>query len=153
MKWLFSCVRGSLHILGKIANNRNTALTEAQRFWYYRMLLRTDTMTLNEIFKNHGSEYKGRDEAQLHVAQALAQSQASIREGAKVETYQKLMNLLMQLRRICDHPYILNGCLPEPYAIGEHIVATSSKLIFLDKLLADLLPKGERVLIFSQWTS
>jgi hypothetical protein len=36
-----------------------------------------------------------------------------------------------------------------PYTIGEHVVASSSKLILLDKLLADLLPKGERVLIFS----
>jgi len=36
-----------------------------------------------------------------------------------------------------------------PYAIGEHIVASSSKLIVIDKILSDILPKGERVLIFS----
>lgn len=38
---------------------------------------------------------------------------------------------------------------PSPYIIGEHIVASSSKLIVIDKLLADILPKGGRVLIFS----
>jgi SWI/SNF-related matrix-associated actin-dependent regulator of chromatin subfamily A member 5 len=108
-------------------------------------------MTLQEIFKTHTSAYKGRDEAQQQVAQALSLSAA--REGTSVENYKRLMNLLMQLRRLCDHPYVLNGCLPEPYNIGEHIVAASSKLIFLDKLLGDLLPKGERVLVFSQWTS
>jgi SWI/SNF-related matrix-associated actin-dependent regulator of chromatin subfamily A member 5 len=108
---------------------------------------------LKEIFKDQSSTYKGRDDAQEQVAQALKQSASSFRQGAKVESYQKLMNLLIQLRRICDHPYILNGCLPDPYEIGEHIVASSSKLIFLDKLLGELLPKGERVIIFSQWTS
>ena len=63
------------------------------------------------------------------------------------------MNLLMQLRKVCDHPYLLPNAEPEPYAIGEHLVASSSKLMLLDKLLADILPKGERVLIFSQWTN
>jgi hypothetical protein len=38
---------------------------------------------------------------------------------------------------------------PEPYSIGEHIVASSSKLVAIDKILGDILPKGERVLIFS----
>lgn len=63
------------------------------------------------------------------------------------------MNLLMQLQKVCDHPYLLPNAEPEPYGIGEHLVVSSSKLMLLDKLLADILPKGERVLIFSQWTN
>ena len=77
------------------------------------------------------------------------------------------MNLLIQLRQICDQyatpifnvfwsdadyyisPYLLPNAEPSPYALGEHVPAASSKLVFLDKLLADILPKGERVLIFS----
>jgi SWI/SNF-related matrix-associated actin-dependent regulator of chromatin subfamily A member 5 len=39
--------------------------------------------------------------------------------------------------------------LPDPFVNGEHIVAASSKLIIIDKLLADILPKGEQILIFS----
>jgi SWI/SNF-related matrix-associated actin-dependent regulator of chromatin subfamily A member 5 len=42
--------------------------------------------------------------------------------------------------------------MPEDYEIGEHIVAASSKLLAIDKILAEVLPKGQRVLIFSQWT-
>lgn len=38
---------------------------------------------------------------------------------------------------------------PSPYVIGEHVVTASSRLIVIDKLLADILPKGERVLIFA----
>jgi hypothetical protein len=39
--------------------------------------------------------------------------------------------------------------MPEPYQLGEHIIASSSKLIVIDKLLSEILPNGERVLIFS----
>jgi hypothetical protein len=46
-------------------------------------------------------------------------------------------------------PYLLPDAEPEPYAVGEHLVVASSKLIVIDKLLADVLPKGECVLIFS----
>jgi hypothetical protein len=46
-------------------------------------------------------------------------------------------------------PYLLRDAMPESYDLGEHIIASSSKLIAIDKLLADILPTGERVLIFS----
>lgn len=46
-------------------------------------------------------------------------------------------------------PYLIADAEPDPYFNGEHVVASSSKLIVVDKLLADILPKGERVLIFS----
>ena len=77
------------------------------------------------------------------------------------------MNLLLQLRMVCDQyvpgsmrfsfgvgrprfsPYMLQDAEPSPYTIGEHLVASSSKLIVIDKILKDILPKGERVLIFS----
>ena len=48
---------------------------------------------------------------------------------------------------------MLPNAPPEPYSLGEHIVAASSKLVVIDKLLADILPKGERVLIFSVRTA
>ena len=32
----------------------------------------------------------------------------------------------------------------EPFEVAEHLVAASSKLVLLDKLLADILPKGEK---------
>jgi hypothetical protein len=46
-------------------------------------------------------------------------------------------------------PYLLPNAEPTPYSAGEHIITASSKMIAIDKLLADILPKGERVLIFS----
>jgi SWI/SNF-related matrix-associated actin-dependent regulator of chromatin subfamily A member 5 len=59
---------------------------------------------------------------------------------------------LIQLRKVCDHPYLLPGAEAEPFEIAEHIVQASSKLVVLDKLLASIIPQGEKVLIFSQFT-
>jgi len=61
-------------------------------------------------------------------------------------------NSLIQLRKVCDHPYLLPGAEAEPFEIAEHIVQASSKLVVLDKLLASIIPQGEKVLIFSQFT-
>ncbi|KAH9411453.1 SNF2 protein [Ordospora pajunii] len=61
-----------------------------------------------------------------------------------------LMNVVMQLRKCCNHPYLFPGAEPEPYTNGEHIVENSGKMQLLDKLLSSLASKESRVLIFSQ---
>jgi len=64
-----------------------------------------------------------------------------------------LLNLVMQLRKCCNHPYLFPGVedrsLPP---LGEHLVETCGKLRLLDKLLARLKERGHRVLVFSQMT-
>ncbi|XP_077000970.1 SWI/SNF-related matrix-associated actin-dependent regulator of chromatin subfamily A member 1 isoform X3 [Tamandua tetradactyla] len=65
----------------------------------------------------------------------------------------RLLNILMQLRKCCNHPYLFDGAEPgPPYTTDEHIVSNSGKMIVLDKLLAKLKEQGSRVLIFSQMT-
>ncbi|KAF8891043.1 hypothetical protein BD779DRAFT_1515920 [Infundibulicybe gibba] len=73
-------------------------------------------------------------------------------EESKTIKAKQFMNLLMQLRRVCNHLYLSTNAEPNPYHLGEHIVAASSKLIAIDQILADILPKGGRVLILSLWT-
>lgn len=63
--------------------------------------------------------------------------------------WKKLQNLLMQLRKVCDHPYLMPEI--EPDDISSTVIPVSSKFVFLDKLLDEVLPKNERVLIFSQF--
>ncbi|XP_032974441.1 probable global transcription activator SNF2L1 isoform X8 [Rhinolophus ferrumequinum] len=65
----------------------------------------------------------------------------------------RLLNILMQLRKCCNHPYLFDGAEPgPPYTTDEHIVNNSGKMVVLDKLLAKLKEQGSRVLIFSQMT-
>ncbi|KNC46418.1 SNF2 family DNA-dependent ATPase [Thecamonas trahens ATCC 50062] len=59
-------------------------------------------------------------------------------------------NVVMQLRKACNHPYLFEGAEPEPFEEGEHLVENAAKLTLLDKLLQALKPRGHRVLVFSQ---
>jgi SNF2 family DNA or RNA helicase len=70
-------------------------------------------------------------------------------KGAQVS----LMNVAVQLRKCCNHPFLLEGV--EDTSLGyresmEQLVQASGKLVLLDKLLPKLKAGGHRVLVFSQ---
>lgn len=65
----------------------------------------------------------------------------------------RLLNILMQLRKCCNHPYLFDGAEPgPPYTTDKHLVDNCGKMVILDKLLSKLQASGSRVLIFSQMT-
>jgi len=65
----------------------------------------------------------------------------------------RLLNILMQLRKVCNHPYLFDGAeAGPPYTDGPHLWENSGKMMLLHKLLPKLKQKGSRVLIFSQMT-
>jgi SWI/SNF-related matrix-associated actin-dependent regulator of chromatin subfamily A member 5 len=71
--------------------------------------------------------------------------------GGKKESKTRLLNIVMQLRKCCNHPYLFEGAEPgPPYTTDEHLATNSSKMIVLDKLLKRFKADGSRVLIFSQ---
>jgi len=56
----------------------------------------------------------------------------------------RLLNILMQLRKCCNHPYLFDGAEPgPPYTTSEHLVVNAGKLTVLDKLLPKLQKQGE----------
>ncbi|KAG7258428.1 hypothetical protein CRUP_031798 [Coryphaenoides rupestris] len=65
----------------------------------------------------------------------------------------RLLNVLMQLRKCCNHPYLFDGAEPgPPYTTDLHLAVNSGKMMVLDKLLPKMKEQGSRVLIFSQMT-
>ncbi|PVU96036.1 hypothetical protein BB561_001439 [Smittium simulii] len=65
-----------------------------------------------------------------------------------------LNNVLMQVRKIIDHPYIYDYNTPDFQTIKEaqdHLVKASGKMHLLDLLTRDLLRRGKRILIFAQF--
>ncbi|SCU96835.1 LAMI_0F07910g1_1 [Lachancea mirantina] len=67
------------------------------------------------------------------------------------ESKTRLLNIVMQLRKCCNHPYLFDGAEPgPPYTTDEHLVYNSAKLKVLDTLLQKVKAEGSRVLIFSQ---
>lgn len=72
----------------------------------------------------------------------------------KYQKISELQNLAMQLRKVCNHPFLLPEVEREIEKNGEDplhaMIESSGKLVFVDKLLAKLAPTGEKILIFSQ---
>ncbi|CAL5183789.1 unnamed protein product [Lathyrus oleraceus] len=65
----------------------------------------------------------------------------------------RLLNIAMQLRKCCNHPYLFQGAEPgPPYTTGDHLITSAGKMVLLDKLLPKLKERDSRVLIFSQMT-
>uniref|UniRef100_A0A669DC43 Chromodomain helicase DNA binding protein 1-like n=1 Tax=Oreochromis niloticus TaxID=8128 RepID=A0A669DC43_ORENI len=64
----------------------------------------------------------------------------------------RLLNILMNLRKCVDHPYLFDGVEPEPFEMGEHLIEASGKLCLLDSMLTFLHKGGHRILLFSQMT-
>ena len=45
-------------------------------------------------------------------------------------------NIIIQLRKVCDHPYLFEGQEPAgAEEFGEHIITSCGKMLFIDKLL------------------
>jgi len=71
--------------------------------------------------------------------------------AGKKESKTRLLNIVMQLRKCCNHPYLFEGAEPgPPYTTDEHLIYNAGKMAILDKLLKRMKEDGSRVLIFSQ---
>jgi len=66
-----------------------------------------------------------------------------------------LVNVAMELRKCCNHPYLIPAVVEKE--VGDHydisqMIASSGKMVLLDKLLPKLKAENHRVLVFSQMT-
>merc|ERR1712241_1017563 len=85
--------------------------------------------------------------------QKILMKDIDIVNGAGRVEKMRLQNILMQLRKCCNHPYLFDGAEPgPPYTTDEHLVFNSAKMMVVDKLLPKLQAQGSRVLIFTQMT-
>lgn len=97
--------------------------------------------------------YIGMSDMQIKWYQKILEKDIDAVNGAggKKESKTRLLNIVMQLRKCCNHPYLFEGAEPgPPYTTDEHLVYNSGKMALLDKLLGRLKRQGSRVLIFSQ---
>jgi ATP-dependent helicase STH1/SNF2 len=62
-------------------------------------------------------------------------------------------NLIMQLRKACNHPYLFRDDEAPPGGVDDEIWRSSGKFELLDRILPKLFRGGHRVLLFSQMTS
>ncbi|KAK3036792.1 hypothetical protein RJ639_030484 [Escallonia herrerae] len=70
------------------------------------------------------------------------------RGGAQIS----LINVVMELRKLCCHPFMLEGVEPEDTnEFTKQLLESSGKLHLLDKMMLKLKEQGHRVLIYSQF--
>jgi SWI/SNF-related matrix-associated actin-dependent regulator of chromatin subfamily A member 5 len=97
--------------------------------------------------------YVGLSKMQREWYTKILMKDIDIVNGAGRNDKMRLLNILMQLRKCCNHPYLFDGAEPgPPYTTDYHLVENCGKLAVLDKLLPRLKEQGSRVLIFSQMT-
>ncbi len=74
---------------------------------------------------------------------------------AKKGGISSLNNMLMQMRKNCNHPDLITAATEGSflYPPADQLVAECGKMQLLEKLLNKLLPRGHKVLIFSQMTA
>ncbi|KAL1410183.1 chromatin remodeling complex Adenosinetriphosphatase [Vanrija albida] len=97
--------------------------------------------------------YVGMTDMQRKWYRMLLEKDIDAVNGAsgKKEGKTRLLNIVMQLRKCCNHPYLFDGAEPgPPYTTDEHLIDNAGKMVILDKLLKSMKAKGSRVLIFSQ---
>ena len=97
--------------------------------------------------------YVGMSEMQVKWYQKILEKDIDAVNGAggKRESKTRLLNIVMQLRKCCNHPYLFDGAEPgPPYTTDEHLIDNAGKMIILDKILTRMKEQGSRVLIFSQ---
>ncbi|KAJ3896923.1 SNF2 family DNA-dependent ATPase [Lentinula edodes] len=68
----------------------------------------------------------------------------------------KLQNTVMQLRKVCSHPFLFDWPV-DPTTLqpilNDELVAASGKMMVLDRLLTELFKRKHKVLLFSQFTT
>ncbi|XP_045804339.1 CHD3-type chromatin-remodeling factor PICKLE isoform X2 [Trifolium pratense] len=72
------------------------------------------------------------------------------RGGAQIS----LINVVMELRKLCCHAYMLEGVEPDiddPKEAFKQLLESSGKLHLLDKMMVKLKEQGHRVLIYTQF--
>ncbi|CAH2322002.1 lymphoid-specific helicase isoform X1 [Pelobates cultripes] len=67
----------------------------------------------------------------------------------------KMKNVMMLLRKCCNHPYLIEYPLDpgtQDFKVDKELVNSSGKFLVLDRLLPEMKTRGHKVLIFSQMT-
>ncbi|CAG0914670.1 unnamed protein product [Notodromas monacha] len=97
--------------------------------------------------------YIGLSEMQREWYRKILMKDIDVVNGAGKMDKMRLQNILMQLRKCANHPYLFDGAEPgPPYTTDQHLIDNSGKMVLLDKLLPKLKEQGSRCLVFSQMT-
>ena len=136
--------RASTPATSKLSTGRSRKAKKAQTYEEI-----SDSKYFKQLEEEHTSPSETsdeEDEEQVAREKTLALAKTEISQ-------KKLQNPIMQLRQCCNSPH--NFYYPfdidDNTPVNETLVTESGKMLLLDRLLPELLAKGHKVLIFSQF--
>ncbi|XP_024535858.1 chromodomain-helicase-DNA-binding protein 8 [Selaginella moellendorffii] len=110
--------------------------------------LKEETIIWVELTKDQRAYYRALYENRI----------SDLIKGTQPSNMPNLRNMAMELRKLCNHPFLCDG-LEEDFASKHanassvsNLVQSSGKMVLLNKLLPMLRDSNRRVLIFSQFT-
>jgi ATP-dependent DNA helicase len=77
-------------------------------------------------------------------------------ETVKKVNNMHLQNVVMQLRKVCSHPFLFDWPLDQrtnELVVDKQLVDASGKMMVLERLLDALFARGHKVLVFSQFVT
>ncbi|EPQ26329.1 uncharacterized protein PFL1_05978 [Pseudozyma flocculosa PF-1] len=80
----------------------------------------------------------------------------AIKEAQKSINNMHLENMVMQARKVCNHPFLFDWPIdPDTgsFVVNKNLINASGKMLMLNRLLDELFARGHKVLIFSQFTT
>ncbi|CAG8687416.1 3340_t:CDS:2, partial [Ambispora leptoticha] len=87
----------------------------------------------------------------VELLKTITSSKTTVAKTRKMS----LQNVLMEVRKVLCHPYLMPGIedtgIENEFIIHKNLVEASGKLMLLQKMLPKLKEKGNRVLVFSQF--
>ena len=106
-----------------------------------------DALAARKTAKKHG-------EGRTHIGEIKGIAGAAAAPAKRGPSQTSLNNMLMQLRKVCNHPFLFDELAPGAAdgETDEKIVECAGKMKLLDRLLPKLKKGGHKVLIFSQMT-
>ncbi|CAM9201270.1 unnamed protein product [Scytosiphon promiscuus] len=138
-------------------------LSPAQRLVYHHLLVKQDPKMAKAIRAEAQKHKEGGGDVVVGAATGVAGGERGEVQSPSPKRradahYRKLTDLLLQLRKACDHPHMLldvnNACAGETESQAvDNLVTASGKLALLDRMLPRLQERGHRCLIFSQFPS
>jgi SNF2 family DNA or RNA helicase len=126
------------------------------------------TMMLRRVKEDVEKSIPPKEETLIHVELTRLQkayyraiferNRGFLSRGTSSAPIASLVNIEMELRKCCNHPFLLRGAeLRETAGAvtrrekADCMVAASGKMVLLDKLLPKLHAEGHRLLLFSQF--
>jgi ATP-dependent helicase STH1/SNF2 len=146
--------------VGKVASEKEGALSEEEQLLIINRLHQVlRPFLLRRVKKEVEKEIPNKVEyivkVQLSSWQDIVYNQIQNQGSLAMDPFgrmgsKSLMNLMMQLRKICNHPYLFINNDYYTTNHGDMLFRVSGKFELLDRMLPKLLATKHKVLIFSQ---